>query len=152
MMQITSRPYSIEDRPACLAVFDTNTPRFFAPQERAQYSEFLTSVVLERPYLVLQDGGEIIGCGGLKVLPDQKTAFLSWGMVASHYHGKGIGRLLAEARLDLARSIPQVETITLNTSQHTKGFYEKFGFIATTITPDGYAPGLDRWDMILQVK
>ena len=152
MQSIASRAYSIEDRSACLAVFDTNTPRFFALNERAQYSEFLTSAVLKRPYLVLQHGDEIIGCGGLKVMAAEKTAFLSWGMVARHYHGKGIGRLLAEVRLDLARSIPDVETITLNTSQHTKGFYEKFGFVATTITPGGYTPGLDRWDMILRLK
>lgn len=152
MLSIRSLPYAIEDRPACLAVFDSNTPHFFAPEERAEYSEFLQSLVLKRPYLVLRQGDEVVGCGGLKVIAQEKTAFLSWGMVARHYHGKGVGRFLAEARLDLARSIAEVETVTLNTSQHTRGFYEKLGFTATKVTPNGYAPGLDRWDMILQVK
>ncbi|MND93430.1 acetyltransferase [compost metagenome] len=152
MLSVRSRAYCIEDRLACLAVFDSNVPHFFALQERPDYIEFLASEVLERPYLVVQDGKEIIGCGGLKVIAEKKTAFLSWGMVASKYHGKGVGRFLAEARLDLAKTIPEVEAVTLNTSQHTRRFYEKFGFVSTSVTPDGYAPGLDRWDMILKLK
>ncbi|MBW9090582.1 GNAT family N-acetyltransferase [Rhizobium wenxiniae] len=152
MLSAKSRAYCIEDRLACLAVFDSNVPHFFALQERSDYIEFLGSEVLQRPYLVVQDGKKIIGCGGLNVIAAKNTAFLSWGMVARKYHGMGVGRFLAQARLDLARSIPQVQTVTLNTSQHTKGFYEKFGFVSTGVTPDGYAPGLDRWDMILKLK
>ncbi|MDH7800746.1 MULTISPECIES: GNAT family N-acetyltransferase [unclassified Rhizobium] len=152
VLSITSRPYAIKDEPACLAVFDSNVPHFFAVDERSQYVEFLASPVLEHFYLVLQARDAIVGCGGLQVMAEKKTAFFSWGMIAGDYHGKGLGRSLAEARLNQARSIPEIETITLNTSQHTKGFYEKLGFTPTKVTPNAYAPGLDRWDMICRLR
>lgn len=42
-----------------------------------------------------------------------------------------------------------VGRVKLNTSQHTQGFYARFGFETEAVTPDGYAPGIDRWDMVL---
>ncbi|NWJ23074.1 GNAT family N-acetyltransferase [Rhizobium sp. RM] len=152
VQSVSPRPYVLEDSVACLAVFDSNVPHFFAEAERAQYAEFLTGLALQRPYLVFEDGTGIIACGGLETLPEKRTAFLSWGMVARDHHGKGVGRLLTQARLELARNLPDVDSITLNTSQHTKGFYEKFGFVMTEVTPDCYAVGLDRWDMVLTLK
>lgn len=115
------------------------------------FVDFLDGPVLKRPYLVLRIQDDVIACGGLQVLETGKTAFLSWGMVAQPYHGKGIGRILTEARLNLARETTGITKVTLNTSQHTKGFYEKFGFVPVKSTPDGYGPGLDRWDMALQL-
>lgn len=100
---------------------------------------------------MLETGDEIIACGGLQVLETTKSAFLSWGIVAQPYHGRGVGRILTEARLSLARQTAGITTVTLNTSQHTRGFYEKFGFVPVKITPDSYGPGLDRWDMLLEL-
>lgn len=39
--------------------------------------------------------------------------------------------------------------VELDTSQHTRGFYERVGFRVERVVPDGYAPGLDRCDMCL---
>jgi hypothetical protein len=39
--------------------------------------------------------------------------------------------------------------VQLGTSQHSKEFFARFGFQTTRVTPDGYAPGLDRYDMTL---
>lgn len=61
----------------------------------------------------------------------------------------GTGTSLTLARLELARAIPDIAELIMDTSQHTHGFYEKFGFTVTKVTPDGFAPGLDRWDMTL---
>lgn len=151
MLEVTTHPYTRADRIECLKVFDTNIPKFFAKDERAIFAEFLDGPVLKRPYLVLQIKDEVVACGGLKVLEKDKTAFLSWGMVAQPYHGKGIGRVLTEARLRLARQTTGIAKVTLNTSQHTKGFYEKFGFVPVRSTPNGYGLGLDRWDMALKL-
>ena len=37
----TLRPYSQADRERCLAIFDSNVPRFFAPDERELFATFL---------------------------------------------------------------------------------------------------------------
>jgi hypothetical protein len=39
--------------------------------------------------------------------------------------------------------------VALETSQHTFGFFEREGFVTEQITRDWYAPGLDRYEMIL---
>lgn len=149
---VVSRPYSDQDYEACLKIFDSNIPKFFDAAERNEFCDFLNGTVKERPYLILEYEEYIVGCGGLAVDLDQKSAFLSWGMVTNSFHGKGIGKLLTEARLDLARAIPEIEMVTLNTSQHTQGFYAKFGFQMTKVTVDGYGKGLDRWDMVLRLR
>jgi len=152
IQEVFSRPYRSEDFAACLAVFETNLPKFFTADERNMFQEFLNGPVRERPYLVLEYKGEVIGCGGMAFGADRKSAFLSWGMVSRPFHGKGVGKVLTEARLELARAAPEIERVTLNTSQHTQGFYAKYGFQAKTVTPDGYGPGLDRWDMVLNLR
>ena len=57
---ITIRPYAPPDRAACLHLFDTNTPVYFAPNERADYEEFLNNVpaayYLWQDFHIHQDG------------------------------------------------------------------------------------------------
>ena len=58
---------------------------------------------------------------------------------------------LIEARLKTARSIPGVTSVRLDTSQHTTAFYARFGFETVSVDRDGYAPGLDRCEMVLRL-
>jgi len=58
--------------------------------------------------------------------------------------------MLTAARLRTACAAPGVEQVRFDTSQHTQGFYRRFGFVVEGITPDGYGPGLDRWDMLVR--
>nr|WMC99598.1 GNAT family N-acetyltransferase [Aminobacter aminovorans] len=147
-----SRPYVAEDFAACLAIFYSNVPTFFAPEERADFCQFLESIATEGwSYLVLTHSGSDIACGGLAVEPERKRASLAWGMVDRVFHGQGLGTRLTQARLAQARAIPGIAELILETSQHTHGFYEKFGFTAWRVTPDGFAPGLDRWNMTLRL-
>ena len=142
------RPYTPADRAACLAVFDGNVPAYFVSEERRAFADFLDD--LPGPYLVVEDeGGAVVGCGGYAVVPETRTADLCWGMVALHRHGTGLGRLLLDARLEAIRADPRAGAVALNTSQHTRGFYERRGFVTGRVVPDGYAPGLDRCDMRL---
>ena len=142
------RDYTTADRDACLAVFDSNAPGFFVPAEREEFAAFLDA--LPGPYLVVEDeAGRVLGCGGYAVTPGTTTADLCWGMVRCERHGTGLGRLLLEARLERVRSDALVDAVALNTSQHTRGFYERLGFRTERVTPDGFAPGLDRCDMRL---
>lgn len=142
------REYTPQDRGPCLAVFDSNVPEYFRDFERESFAAFLDD--LPGPYLVIEDDdGAIVGCGGYAVVPETRAADLCWGMVRRSLHGTGLGRLLTDARLDRIRRDPAAEAVALNTSQHTRGFYERRGFVTEKVTPDGFAPGLDRCDMRL---
>jgi len=144
------RPFRPDDSAACLAIFDSNTPKFFAPQERDEFRSYLASLgARSAPYLVLETDGVLRACGGLEVAPDSGEVHLTWGMVDQTCHGQRLGTRLTEARLALARTLPGATRLILSTSQHTQGFYARFGFTVTRITPDGFGPGLDRWDMAL---
>ncbi len=150
MDQITAHPYHLKHQAACLAIFDANTPRFFALSERAEYLEHLqTCGGPDSPYLILTENSAILACGGLHREQGSTRAALTWGMVHPSRHGQGIGQQLLNARLTLARGIPGLTHLTLATSQTTSGFYRRAGFTVTRITKDGFAPGLDRWDMSL---
>ena len=152
MARVTARPFAAADGPACLALFDGNVPRFFAPEERADFEAYLAGPALgPDPFLVLEQDGALVGCGGLCRVAATDQVTLAWGMVDRARHRQGLGRVLTETRLALARDMAGIKAVTLNTSQHTQGFYARFGFVVEKITPDGFGPGLDRWDMILRL-
>lgn len=83
---------------------------------------------------------------------DGTTASLAWGMVDPALQGQGFGTALLRARLDAAARIPSIRRVILDTSQHTHGFYARFGFVILTVTPDGYGDRLDRLDMELLIS
>ncbi|MFN6056861.1 MAG: GNAT family N-acetyltransferase [Paracoccaceae bacterium] len=152
MSNIIIRPFLFEDRPACLSIFDSNVPLFFSPKERVEFNDHLKNLVsITSPYIVVVRGGAVVACGGLTVDFPRQRASLSWGMVDRASHGQQLGSILTHARLTLARSISGLTEIELSTSQHTHGFYGRFGFVPTKVTLSGFGPGLDRWDMTLKL-
>lgn len=152
MDQIATRPFRKEDSNACLAIFDGNVPRYFSPEERAEFAQFLDEVGSSMcSYLVLTLDGRVVACGGLSIGPKPNTASLSWGMVDHVYHRRGLGTRLTYERLKLARSSAEIAEVVIATSQHTSRFYERHGFRIVKITPNGFAAGLDRYDMTLRL-
>jgi len=146
------RPYQPEDRPACLAIFDGNTPPYFAPHERAQFETFLDTEAQAYPYFVVEgDDGQVLGCGGYLRLGDTPVAILTWGMVARERHRQGIGWFLLLERLHRMSLDPAIARVKLETSQHTYGFFEKAGFVTKRIVTDGFGPGLHQHDMLLEL-
>ena len=147
-MRVTFRPYRPSDADACLAVFDSNVPVYFAPAERPEFAAFLAEMPCA--YLVGEaaDGG-VVACGGWFHAPERGdgTAGLAWGMVRRDWHGRGVGRLLLEARLAGVHAAPGVRTLVISTSQHTERFYARAGFEVTARVADGHAPGIDKVDM-----
>jgi len=140
------RLYRASDRPACIGLFGTNVPRYFHENERQDFIGFLDTEALH--YLLVLEGEDVLGCGGFSLGDDGRTANLCWGMVRSDRHGQGIGAQLLLARLQ-AIATTSATQVRLATSQHTAGFYQRYGFVVHSIQPNGFAPGLDEVEMRL---
>jgi len=148
---VAVRPYRCEDRAACLAIFDGNTPEYFAPDERSEFAAFLDAGSVD--YLVLETtAGDVIGCGGYYVKSPGGVAGLAWGMVDRAWHKRGIGRQLLDARLTLLRRSSHALVVRVNTSQNSRGFFEHCGFRAVRVVPNGFAPGIDRVESELALR
>ncbi len=144
------RDYTPEDKAACLVIFDSNAAPYFALHERGELINFLDN--LPAPYFVVEgEDGAVAACGGYWIVPQTPVAHLTWGMVARGWHRQGIGRLLLHARLQRLRQEPGLETVRLQTSQYTYGFFEKEGFVIESIEQDGFAAGLHRYNMTLDL-
>jgi len=145
------RPFQDQDREACLTIFDSNVPKYFAAEERRDYALYLEK--LPGPYFVLEnDSGSVIACGGYGAdRENESSAVLCWGMVDRSLHGTGAGTKLLTERLRRISADPQFSIVKLETSPHSRGFFERFGFTALGTIPDGFAPGLDLVKMELDL-
>jgi ribosomal protein S18 acetylase RimI-like enzyme len=145
------RPWRAEDRDLGQALFDSNTPGHFAAIEKADFLAFVDA--LPGPYFVLESlDGEALGCGGYAGHPkDPSVAALCWGMVRADLHGRRLGERLLTERLARIAADPAFETVDIETTQHSRGFFARYGFVQTALAPDGFAPGMDRVDMTLRL-
>jgi amino-acid N-acetyltransferase len=77
-----------------------------------------------RDFVVVEEKGQIVGCGALHVLWDDLAEIRSLAVVEER-QGNGLGRLMVLHMLDEAREIglPIVFTLT-----YVPGFFEKIGF------------------------
>lgn len=147
------RDYRPSDKAACLAIFDSNLPEYFAKHERLDFEEFLDAPTCT--YFVIEsdtDPRAIIACGGYHYDAETHKAIMCWGMVTRAHHKTGVGKALLVGRLTkLCAASNGQAVLTLNTSQYTYGFFEKFGFVITRIVEHGLAPGLHEYDMELRM-
>lgn len=146
-MTMQVRPFSPNDLKAVVAVFRSNIPKYFGPSEEPGLVDFLA----ERPehYYVVEVDGEVVGAGGIGLNNDD-TVSLCWGMVHERHLGTGLGKLLTEYRIQRSREVFGDKPMVTSTSQHTEGFYKKFGFVTFEHTPDGFGPGIDICKMRLE--
>lgn len=152
---MTIRPYQSSDYSGCIRAFEGNHPEFFADHEKAEFEDLLNGLSgsdnEDTPfYYVVEIERQIAACAGF-YFPDNQpgTAGLVWGMVAREFHRKGIGKQLLIFRLNKIQELCPGASVILDTTQLSFPFFEKLGFRITQITRDFYAPGLDRYDMIL---
>lgn len=144
------RPYEQRDVDAVVAIFRSNIPKYFGPEEEQGLHEFLATERADN-YYVIENDGEVVGAGGIAFNDiDSPTVSLCWGMVREDFLGTGLGKELTRFRIELARDKYPGLPITIGTSQHTRGFYEKFGFQLVEHTPNGFGPGIDNCRMRLE--
>jgi N-acetylglutamate synthase-like GNAT family acetyltransferase len=144
------RPYTPEDHVACLAIFDSNTPDYFAASERSEFASFLDDYT--SPYFVVTEQPDtVIACGGFFRIPQAPVAILTWGMVSRSRQRQGIGSFLLWQRLRQLSKDPSITGVKLQTSQHTYGFFEQAGFTIEQITEHGFGAGLHQYNMQLEL-
>jgi ribosomal protein S18 acetylase RimI-like enzyme len=138
---ITIRPYAPENEATCMAIFDSNLPKYFTQAERDLFLNYLRRKDIV--YFVAEHRDEVTGCAGYWI-DDYGLAHLVWGMVHSARHLQGIGAALLKWRFERIRQTPYAWCVLINTSQHTAPFFARYGFQAIRTIPDGYQAGLDK--------
>jgi GNAT superfamily N-acetyltransferase len=141
------RAYTPEDAEACLALFDANCPRFFAPEERPDYAAYLARAT---GYRVCEGERVIRGAFGIAPgLPGR--ANLDWILVDPAAQRLGIGRAMMQAAIDATRSLG-ASALDIGASQHSAPFFTRFGARELSHVPDGWGPGMHRIEMALEIS
>jgi N-acetylglutamate synthase-like GNAT family acetyltransferase len=143
------REYHTGDYDACLAVFDSNVPLYFAAAERTSFANFLARLTC--PFFVTEHESRVVGCGGFYLVPADGVAGLVWGMIARDHQRGGVGSALLRERLRRLASEPAIRMIRVNTSQHTAAFFQRFGFQTTLTVENHFADGLHQHQMLLRL-
>ena len=99
----------------------------------------------------MEEASGVVACGGLWFGQDpERPAGFAWGMVHPAWQRQGLGTQLARVRLARLRTLGVTRAV-LDTSQLTAPFYARLGFQEVRRTPNGYGPGLDRVDMVINL-
>ncbi|MBL7921083.1 MAG: GNAT family N-acetyltransferase [Bacteroidia bacterium] len=139
--------YSEKFLPGVISIFRSNIPKYFFDFEEKELIEDLPE--FHRTYFVMFLNDKIVGAGGYAINPDD-TVSLCWGMVHNDFLKQNLGKALLEFRLSEIEKTYPGKTIVNFTSQHTTGFFEKYGFKIVSVTKDGFGPGLDNCKMELK--
>ncbi|MGN6510399.1 MAG: GNAT family N-acetyltransferase [Chitinophaga sp.] len=141
--------YTSTYREACIDIFKSNQPQYFAAEELPGFLAWLDNYTDKNPYFMVKDGNEAVACGGIYLDENKNEAGLAWGMVHARHHKKGYGKQFTLYRLALLQETWPAAVHRIETSQHTQGFYAKMGFRTVEIEENGFADGIDKYVMQL---
>lgn len=144
---VVIRAYEVRDREIVLSVMQENIPAYFAQDEMEDLKYYLDFEIEQ--YFVLEAEGKIVACGGVNLELEERRGVISWDIVLPSEQGKGYGRKLLEHRIAILKSMPDIDRITVRTSQLTYLFYQKNGFILNQIVKDYWAKDFDLYSMEL---
>ena len=133
------------DRAACLALFDANCPEYFAPNERADYVEFLARNA--DGYFVCQLDGAVVGAFGVYAI-DASRSRLNWILLAPAAQGHGIGSAIMDRTAAIVSERGH-DTLCISASHRSAPFFARFGAIEHERIEDGCGPGMHRVEMTL---
>jgi len=139
--------YRPADKQACLKLFDANCPEFFAPNERVEYEGFLDANPSD--YELCFDEESVVGAFGL-LGDDIYHRDLNWIMLDPSSQGLGIGATIMK-RIALNARASGARVVHIAASQKSAPFFSKFGATETTVTENGWGPGMHRVDMELTI-
>lgn len=144
------RLYSKEDKKALLAIIRLNTPEYFDEAEEQDFIDYLDNEIED--YFVIEEKGQIIGCGGVNYFPETQSAKISWGMISPKFHRNGFGKELTLYRINHLKKSPKVKVIIVRTTQESYKFYKKMGFELQKIEKAYWSANFDLYEMTLKVK
>lgn len=131
-------------------MFRLNTPKYFAPEEENELIVYLDQ--FSQHYYILEWQDKMVGCGGINFSEDFSAARISWDFIHPDHHGKGLGTVLLDFRMEKIKEFKTVNTITVRTSQLAYLFYEKAGFTLKETSKDFWAPGFDMYRMEYKIS
>ena len=142
-MAFSFRRYDVSDRDRMLAIFDANTPAFFAVGERVDFTRYLDGNAAR--YEVCEQDGAIVA--GFAVAPGTTgRAHLNWILVDPAAQGGGIGNAMMDAARQ--RALDQgAAMLDIAASQHSAPFFLRHGARALGHTDNGWGPDMHRIDM-----
>ncbi|MFZ9029601.1 MAG: GNAT family N-acetyltransferase, partial [Crocinitomicaceae bacterium] len=91
-------PFKSELKKDCITVFNSNIPKYFATHELEEFTTWLDTGQTDTYYVVKTDG-QIVGCGGIYLDPQNNKAGFAWGMIHQDFHNKGLGKAFSEFRV-----------------------------------------------------
>jgi len=142
---ILIRPYRETDRDAVLHLFRLNTPLYFHPKEEQDLEEYLDRH--REYYFVIEQYGNIAGCGGYNISGDKSSIRISWDFLSPGAKGRGLGGELLRFRIRQLEPYRGKALLMVRTSQMAYRFYEKGGFELKEVVTDYWAPGFDLYRM-----
>lgn len=144
-MTANIRKYKTSDKPEILGLLKLNVPQYFAESEISDLEEYLEHKI--ESYFVIEAENKILGAGGINFDDNYKTGKISWDFIDPKFHGKGLGKKLLVHRINLLKSIKNIENIKVRTSQLAFKFYEKNGFILENTVKNYWGEGFDLYEM-----
>jgi GNAT superfamily N-acetyltransferase len=141
---IAFAPYDAAARDRCLALFDANCPEFFAPNERADYADFLDRH--GGAYTTCTVDAEIVGAFGVIAASEPGRMHLNWILIDPASQGVGLGRAIMTETRRLAQ-LSGGSCVDIAASHRSAPFFGRFGARELSRTPDGWGPGMHRVDM-----
>lgn len=143
MIDVLFAPFDAGRKEDCLALFDANCPKFFAPNERAEYAAYLDEI--GSGYTLAVRGPDIVA-GFAVVTAAGGRARVNWILVDPAAQGGGVGReMMAQARRLAAERGATV--VDIAASHLSAPFFARFGAREVARTADGWGPGMHRVDM-----
>ena len=133
--EIIVRPMTLEDLDGVMSVeFDS----FLTPWSRTAFEEELTQNRLAR-YIVAAEDGNIVGYAGTWLVINE--AHVTNVAVSGQHRREGIGRLLMEKLMELARD-SGMDSMTLEvrvTNAAARHLYQQMGFVEAGIRKNYYS-------------
>lgn len=144
------RPFHPTDQEKLLHLLRLNTPQYFDSSEEADFKDYLNQS--SEHYFVVEEAGQLIGCGGYNFPDGPAIARISWDIIHPDFQGRGIGKQLTLHRINAIKNNPEVNEIIVRTSQLAFRFYEKLGFILEKTEKDYWAKGYDLYWMRMNLN
>ena len=69
--------------------------------------------------------GHVVGWGGINFAENKTIGKISWDIIHPDFQGKSLGTKLLKYRIEVLKTIPGIQKITVRTLQVAYKFYEK---------------------------